>query len=176
MESPKIDINLSDYFLIVGLGNPGIKYVKTRHNVGFMFLDHLAYDLGFLFREESKFSAEIASKNGVNFMKPLTFMNNSGDAVSKFLSFYKHTDLNTVLVVHDDVDLNVGDARLKQGGGSAGHHGIEDISQKIGNDFWRLRIGIGRPQEAAFEITDWVLCEMGRCDFQDSLKMVKYTS
>lgn len=131
--------------LIIGLGNPGADYTRTRHNAGFWFLDELASD----FRLEKKFNAEFASTtlggHEVKLLKPQTFMNLSGDAVQKCMHFYKLTAAD-ILVAHDELDLPVGACKFKQGGGHAGHNGLRDIQAKIGTpDYLRLRIGIDRP-------------------------------
>lgn len=134
--------------LIVGLGNPGSKYQLTRHNAGFWLVDqmlsHLAADVKF----DKKFNAEIAksilAQQTIWLAKPQTFMNLSGDAVQKISSFYK-IPVNAILIVHDELDLSPGCARLKLGGGHGGHNGLRDLSQKLGKDFWRLRLGIGHP-------------------------------
>lgn len=148
--------------IIVGLGNPGEKYEKTRHNIGFMVLDQLLKNYepvkDTVWVNEAKFKADIAEivwqpKHGkeerVILVKPKTYMNNSGMAVNLVTSFYKvlSTDL---WVVHDDADLKLGAVRIRLGGGSAGHRGIESILQHIPDgNFWRMRLGIGRPEEHA---------------------------
>lgn len=142
--------------LIVGLGNPGHGYVKTRHNAGFWLLDALAnaYECQFLYKK--KFDAdEVAIGASTRLLKPQTFMNNSGMSVLAAAHFYRIAPPN-ILVVHDEVDLAVGVVKLKLGGGNAGHNGLRDISQRLGcNDFWRVRIGVGRPTHG--EINNYVL-------------------
>ncbi len=148
--------------IIVGLGNPGKKYEKTRHNIGFMVLDQLLKNYESVkettWTDEPKFKADITEitwqpQHGeaekVLLVKPKTFMNNSGMAVHLLTSFYKisSTDL---WVVHDDVDLKLGAVRIRRGGGSAGHRGIESILEQIPDgNFWRIRLGIGRPSTMA---------------------------
>jgi PTH1 family peptidyl-tRNA hydrolase len=133
--------------LVVGLGNPGPKYANTRHNVGFMVVDRLAERLkAGVFRE--KFSGEFVrvSSPDVVLLKPLTFMNLSGESVQQAMQFFK-VDLKDVLVAHDELDLPYGECRLKQGGGAAGHNGLRSIIQHCGGEgFGRLRVGIGRPR------------------------------
>ncbi len=135
--------------LIVGLGNPGPEHFLTRHNAGFWFMDALSRKLGINFNTDKKFSAETCRYQQASIdcrlCKPLTYMNASGTAVQALMSYYKiHTD--EVLVIHDEVDLDVGVARFKTGGGHGGQNGLRDIIQKIGgNGFHRLRIGIGHP-------------------------------
>lgn len=134
--------------LIVGLGNPGPKYVGNRHNIGFLVVDHLADDLGVSFRE--KFKGEVGKgrlrTEDVVLLKPMTFMNLSGESVQKAMAFYK-IPLENVIVVHDELDLDEGTIRIKQGGGTAGHNGLKSIVQHCGGpDFVRIRYGVGRPR------------------------------
>ncbi len=149
--------------LIVGLGNVGAEYERTRHNAGFWFVDELAAGTRASFRSERKFFGEVArtSVDGqeVWLLKPATYMNLSGQAVQAVAAFYRIAPAE-ILVVHDELDLAPGDVRLKKGGGLAGHNGLKDISARIGTpDFWRLRIGIGHPrtQGLAQEVADFVL-------------------
>ena len=134
--------------LIVGLGNPGPRYADTRHNAGFWFVDRLVAGLGGSFRAESRFEGEVArvSVGGLacDLLKPLTFMNKSGNAVQKLAGFHKIPPAQ-ILVVHDELDLPVGTARLKMGGGHGGHNGLRDLHRHLGPDYARLRIGIGHP-------------------------------
>ncbi len=148
--------------LIVGLGNPGEEHAKTRHNLGFMVLDALFKDYATpkdSFREEKKFKAEIAEivwqpKKGkmekVILVKPTTFMNGSGISTSLIAKFYK-IQAQDVWVVHDEIDLPLGGMKIRIGGSSAGHKGVESILQKLGTEkFWRFRMGIG-PQKSKVE-------------------------
>ncbi len=134
-------------WLIAGLGNPGPKYEKSRHNVGFMVLDALAEAERASWRSErtNALGAKINSRNGATcqLLKPLTFMNLSGQAVGEAARFY-HIDPSHIVVVHDEMDLPLGQLRLKMGGGAAGHNGIKSIISHIGADFYRLRVGIGK--------------------------------
>lgn len=135
-------------YLIVGLGNPGPKYVGNRHNIGFLVVDHLADDLGVSFREKFKGLVGKGSLRGedVILLKPMTFMNLSGESVQKAMAFYKIPPEN-VIVVHDELDLEEGTIRIKQGGGTAGHNGLKSMVQHCGGpDFVRIRYGIGRPR------------------------------
>lgn len=137
-------------FLIVGLGNPGPTYMRNRHNIGFMAVDHIADAQNFSPFSSSKVSSsegtlgDISSQR-VLLLKPSTFMNNSGQAVRSAMDFFKLT-LENVFVIHDDLELAPGDIRLKKGGGHAGHNGLRSISEHIGPDYRRLRLGIGHPQ------------------------------
>jgi PTH1 family peptidyl-tRNA hydrolase len=133
--------------LFVGLGNPGNKYARNRHNIGFMALDRIAEDHGFT-PWKSKFQAQISEGNlkGAKtlLLKPQTFMNLSGQAVGEAMRFYKLTPAD-VVVLHDELDLAPGKCRVKQGGGHAGHNGLRSIHQHIGADYARVRLGIGHP-------------------------------
>ncbi|MBI5019757.1 aminoacyl-tRNA hydrolase [Candidatus Gottesmanbacteria bacterium] len=133
--------------LIVGLGNPGDKYKDTRHNVGFMVVDKLAHELGgadVVWETSQKLVAEMAKTGEVVLAKPTTFMNASGVAVRKIIDFYKMKP-EDVWVIHDDLDLPLGKIRIRVGGASAGHHGIDSIIKELGSDkFVRVRLGIGK--------------------------------
>lgn len=135
---------------IVALGNPGVEHTNDRHNAGFWLGDALAHAWGVRFRAERRHKSDLARRDQGNdtiwLQKPLTFMNNSGEAVQSLCAFYK-IPASEVLVVHDDLDLPPGAARLKRGGGHGGHNGLRDIHRVIGADYYRLRIGIGHPGE-----------------------------
>ena len=146
--------------LIVGLGNPGEQYEKTRHNVGFMVVEQFLKDFqtskDTLWQDSKKFKADIAEiewqpKHGkaqkAMLVKPKTYMNNSGMAVGALATFYK-VGPEDILVVHDDVDLRLGSLRIRKGGGSGGHRGIESLLSLFPDgNFWRVRCGIGRPED-----------------------------
>lgn len=154
--------------LIVGLGNPGQKYTKTRHNAGFWFVDALASHANVIFRSESKFSGEVCKipfdNQAVWLLKPTTFMNRSGLAVKQLSSFYK-IPIENILIVHDELDLNSGTARLKSAGGHGGHNGLRDIHAHMGKTYQRLRIGIGHPGDRR-QVVDYVL---GNPSLNDSI-------
>lgn len=144
--------------LVVGLGNPGPKYAKNRHNVGFMVVDRLAAELGADLRDRHRGRSAKVRLGGedVVLLEPLTYMNRSGESVQEAMHFYK-VPLPSVLVVHDELDLPFGALRLKQGGGAAGHNGLRSIIACCGGpDFARLRIGIGRPPHGG-PVHGWVL-------------------
>ncbi len=146
--------------LIVGLGNPGREYEATRHNVGFLWVDELARAQKLNFKSESKFHGLTARGqlhgHEVLLLKPQTFMNVSGRSVGALVQFYKIAPAE-MLVVHDELDLPPGVARLKMGGGHGGHNGLKDIIAHLGSkDFWRLRLGIGHPGERGV-VADYVL-------------------
>jgi len=139
--------------LIVGLGNPGEKYASTRHNVGFMVVNRLAERLGGLNFQAVKngeaAKAQIHDDSAI-ILKPTTFMNLSGGAVQPAMAYYKIKP-EQIVVIHDDLDIPFGQIRLKQGGGHGGHNGLRDIINRLGPDFVRLRMGIGRPQTKGTE-------------------------
>lgn len=146
--------------LVVGLGNPGCQYEKTRHNVGFLFLDRLVLDSSCAWVKKSGFDGLLAevdvAGSKILLLKPDTFMNRSGQAVGKVARYYKLMP-DEILVVHDELDFDVGVVRLKKDGGHAGHNGLRDIIAHLGGrDFYRLRIGIGRPSVGK-AVADFVL-------------------
>jgi peptidyl-tRNA hydrolase, PTH1 family len=140
--------------VVVGLGNPGRSYERTRHNAGYLVVDELAKRHAGSWRKKKKSEATPISVGPTNatLLKPATFMNNSGSAVAD----YKPENL---VVVHDDLDLEAGTVRVKVGGGAGGHNGLRSIIGRLGNDFIRVRIGIGRPP-AGVGVTDYVLSRM----------------
>lgn len=146
--------------LVVGLGNPGSEYAATRHNAGFWWVDALARQHRVSLRQEPRFHGALARLAGVEsdiwLLQPSTFMNASGRAVAAVARFYKIAP-EEVLVVHDELDLPPGTARLKKGGGVGGHNGLKDIAAQLGTpDFWRLRLGIGHPGDRD-EVVNYVL-------------------
>ena len=146
--------------LVAGLGNPGRAYANTRHNAGFWFADALAVKLGASFAAEGKFAGDVAKAGDVRIVKPSTYMNLSGRAVAALARFFAIAP-EAILVVHDELDLQAGEAKLKYGGGHAGHNGLRDIHAQLGSpDYWRLRIGIGHPRDsevAEQPVVDYVL-------------------
>jgi peptidyl-tRNA hydrolase, PTH1 family len=134
--------------VISGLGNPGVQYARTRHNAGFWLVDELARRHGGTFRLEPRHQAELARIRLVGtelwLVKPTTYMNASGTAIGSVARFYKAAP-EEVLVAYDELDFPPGKVRLRQGGGAAGHNGVLDVLTHLGESFWRLRIGIGKP-------------------------------
>lgn len=147
-------------YLIVGLGNPGLQYERTRHNAGFMVLDSLSKRLNI---EISKYKfkaklaeAEISGKRCL-IMKPETYMNNSGQAVVEAMNFYK-LDADHLIVIYDDISLEPGNMRIRRKGSDGGHNGIKSIIQLTGEDkFPRIKIGVGKKPHPKFDLADWVL-------------------
>ncbi|KPJ22341.1 aminoacyl-tRNA hydrolase [Streptococcus phocae] len=137
--------------MIVGLGNPGSKYDKTKHNIGFMAVDRIVKDLDVSFTEEKNFKALVGStfinQEKIYFVKPITFMNNSGIAVKALLTYY-NISIADLLVIYDDLDIEVGKIRFRQKGSAGGHNGIKSLIAHIGTqEFDRIKIGIGRPKD-----------------------------
>jgi peptidyl-tRNA hydrolase, PTH1 family len=145
--------------LIVGLGNPGTEYARTRHNAGFQFVDELARRHQAAFRSEPRHQAELARARigaaDLWLLKPMSYMNRSGDPVRSVADYYK-VPVGSVLVAYDELDFPAGVVRLKQGGGAAGHNGMRDVIAHMGDAFWRLRIGIGHPGDRS-AVLDYVL-------------------
>jgi peptidyl-tRNA hydrolase, PTH1 family len=161
--------------VIVGLGNPGAKFETTRHNVGFMVIDELAYRLNVQLNKQ-KFNSnyEMITVNGEKtlLIKPLTYMNLSGEAVQPFLNFFK-ADIEDLLVIYDDLDLPVGKLRLRTKGSAGGHNGIKSIIQHLGTqEFKRVRIGVGRPP-SYMSVPDYVLQSFHKEEQQDVITTIK---
>ncbi len=158
--------------LVVGLGNPGREYEDTRHNAGFWWVEALAREFGTAFNKENKFHGDVAKVGSVWLLKPLTFMNRSGQAVGALAKFYQILP-EEILVAHDEMDLPPGGLKMKTGG-AAGSNGVKDIVSHMGTrDFWRLRIGIGHPRDMAAklggdmsraEVVDYVLHRPDKSD------------
>jgi peptidyl-tRNA hydrolase, PTH1 family len=144
--------------LVVGLGNPGKDYERTRHNAGFWLVERFAVQSGVALRKDGKYQALVGrlGSNGAWLVLPQSFMNASGRAVQMLAGFFKIQPAE-ILVVHDELDFVPGTAKIKQGGGIAGHNGLKDISQRLGShDYWRLRLGIGHPGDKN-AVADYVL-------------------
>ena len=154
--------------LIIGLGNPGEQYTNTRHNAGVWFLDAVAREFGGVFKAEKKFIGAVATVSvagaSVRLLAPSTYMNDSGRSVAALIKFYQ-IDPEKVLVAHDELDLEPGVARIKAGGGLAGHNGLKDISRVLSGfqGYHRLRVGIGRPSSAG-GVSNYVLKAPGKLE------------
>ena len=153
--------------LIVGLGNPGQQYEKTRHNAGFWFIDAIARSHNISLKSEAKFHGEagrgIIDGSEVWLLKPMTFMNKSGQGIAALARFYKIA-VEQILVAHDELDLPPGTVRLKQGGGHGGHNGLRDTIAQMGSkEFQRLRLGIGHPGHAS-QVSGYVLSKAPATD------------
>lgn len=135
--------------IIVGLGNPGKKHKKTRHNLGFMVIDKITQNYNLKLKVKKKIEAEIIERRvdgkKVILVKPMTYMNNSGKVIKTLISQYLNILISDLIIIHDDVDLPLGRIKVKRGGGSAGHHGVESIIKELGvTDFVRVRLGTGK--------------------------------
>lgn len=153
--------------LIVGLGNPGKKYALNRHNVGFMAVDYFINEFDAI--KIGNFKGELFKSSEFLFLKPSTYMNLSGESVVLVKNFYKINNEN-IIVIHDDLDLKLGALRFKRGGSSGGHNGLKSIDKYIGNDYYRIRIGIGRPERKE-EVVTYVLSDF----LPEELECVKTT-
>jgi PTH1 family peptidyl-tRNA hydrolase len=154
------DQPMENQYLVVGLGNPGSEYARTRHNAGFLVVARMAEGLRADWGYEKKFNARLARAESAGrkivLCEPLTYMNSSGEAVGAVVGFYRIA-LPRLLIVVDDADLPLGEIRLRPGGSSGGHHGLESVERHLGTpNYARLRVGIGR-ERGAREITDYVL-------------------
>ena len=164
--------------LLVGLGNPGSEYAATRHNAGFWWLDAAAHKLGARLNAERSHQGMLGRvtvpSGPLWLLKPMTFMNLSGQAVSSVARYFR-IEPSEILVVHDDLDLAPGQAKLKFGGGHGGHNGLRDIHAHLATpDYWRLRLGIGHPGVKA-EVVDYVLRIPGKEDIESIHKAIATT-
>lgn len=151
--------------LVVGLGNPGIKYKNSKHNIGFMAIDHYAKNNQLSMKVKTSFNAEIAEKGDLILVKPLTFMNLSGIAVRKIIDFYQ-IDIDQILVIYDDVDLPFGKLRLRYQGGAGGHNGIKSIIEHLGSQkFNRIRFGIDKSDK--MDMKDYVLSKFSKVELKE---------
>ena len=150
--------------LVVGLGNPGKEYDKTRHNIGFMVLDDYLGNVKWSTKFNALYYESVINKEKVLFVKPLTYMNNSGNAVGEFVRYF-NIDMKDILVIQDDLDLNVGDYKLKCHSSSGGHNGIKSIINSLGNqDFPRLKVGIGSVKKD--QVIDYVLGKFSKVELE----------
>ncbi|RDU62281.1 aminoacyl-tRNA hydrolase [Helicobacter sp. MIT 14-3879] len=148
--------------LIAALGNPTLKYENTRHNVGFMALDFYLKQKNLTLYDNKNFEAKILKNDDTIFLEPQTFMNLSGKSFQKVLSFYK---IQKILVIHDDLDLKLGAIKFKFGGSSGGHNGLKSIDGYIGSEYFRVRIGIGRPQNTELNFLESNVAESSIINF-----------
>ena len=151
--------------IIVGLGNPGADYSFNRHNVGFMAVDTLAHTFGAT-AWQKKYKGQLATASlgtrSVLLLKPQTYMNLSGESVGEVMRYYK-LEPQDVIVIHDDIDLEAAQVKVKQGGGHGGHNGLKSIDAHIGKDYWRLRLGVGHPGQRD-DVTNHVLGNFAKAD------------
>lgn len=149
--------------ILVGLGNPEEEYAETRHNTGYRVIIELCKKLGFDFLKDAKpYRANLFLKTDVTeqevvFSLPLGYMNNSGHALKQLMDFYGDNTTKDLWVIHDDTEIPFGEVRIKSGGTSGGHNGIKSIDETIGQNYWRVRVGVGRPAHADHDLADYVL-------------------
>ena len=169
-------MSVTAIYLIVGLGNPGIQYSKTVHNIGFMFVDYLVSSLGFPeYKQHKKFNALYTEKSINNnkfiIIKPQTYMNLSGQAVKQCVDYYQ-IKIENIFVIHDDIDLKPNNFKIKISGSSGGHNGIKNIDLMLGtNNYWRIRVGVGRPENKNIQISDHVLSNIPENQLQNNIKI-----
>lgn len=157
--------------LFVGLGNPTSEYQNTRHNFGFMVLDEFISNHETTFINKPKFKGELYKSKSLLFLKPMTYMNLSGQSVKAVCEFYK---INRVIVCHDDLDLPLGSIRFKLGGSSGGHNGLKSIDECIGREYERVRLGIGKPK-MRYEVTNYVLQNFEENEKECVNKVIKHS-
>lgn len=159
-------------YLVAGLGNPGMQYENTRHNIGFMAVDNFAEENGFGFNK-NKYEAALGEcrigEKRVLVIKPQTFMNNSGHAVTQIAAFYK-IPADKIIIVHDDISLDVGKIRMRRKGSHGGHNGMRDIIELLGtDDIMRIKMGVGAKPRPDYDLASWVLGKFPK-EQQDDLK------
>jgi len=142
--------------LIIGLGNPGDKYKKNRHNIGFLAIDYLIKQNGAR-KIGSSFKGELYKSADTLYLKPDTYMNLSGESAVLVKNYYK-IDNENIIVIHDDIDLKPGALKFKRGGSHGGHNGLKSLDKHIGNDYWRVRVGVGRPEKKE-DVVKYVLSD-----------------
>ena len=157
--------------LIVGLGNPAKEYALNRHNVGFMVVDELIHSLNPSTIHKSSFKGELYRQQEIFLLKPLTYMNRSGESVAAVRNFYK-IPIENIIVIHDDLDLGLGALRFKRGGSSGGHNGLRSIDSCIGQDYLRVRFGIGRPSSKE-DVIKYVLGDFSKEEYACIAPVIK---
>ncbi|MEA2091854.1 MAG: aminoacyl-tRNA hydrolase [Campylobacterota bacterium] len=157
--------------LIVGLGNPGPAYAKNRHNIGFMVIDELIHRYSAQKLSSSSFNGELFKFSNHFLLKPLTYMNLSGNSILAVKKFYK---VDRVVVIHDDLDLPFGTLRFKYGGGHGGHNGLKSTDQMIGREYARVRLGIGKPEHKG-EVASYVLSDFSKAESEHLCTWISHT-
>jgi PTH1 family peptidyl-tRNA hydrolase len=158
-------------FLFVGLGNPTEKYANTRHNIGFMVINRLIGEIGAYSILKPQFFGELYKSGQTLFLKPLTYMNNSGKSVKAVFDFYKPDE---IVVIHDDIAIPFGSVRIKRGGSSGGHNGLKSIDLHVGSDYIRIRIGVGAPKNLK-NTADFVLENFSKEETVCVEKLIDYS-
>jgi len=159
--------------LIVGLGNPGPTYYKNRHNIGFLIVDKLIKEFNAIDISNKKFSGELYKKGNLLLLKPTTFMNLSGKSVQSVAHFYK-INVDDILVIHDEIDLPYGAIRVKKGGGNGGHNGLKSIDSLVGKEYYRLRVGVDKPQRKEM-VASYVLSDFSQEEQKSLDKLIDYS-
>ncbi len=158
--------------LVVGLGNPEATYKNNRHNIGFMVIDKVLYDLNPSKINKSSFNGELYKTSKTLFLKPQTYMNNSGLSVVQVMNYF---DVKRVIVIHDDIEIPYGSIRIKHGGGNGGHNGLKSIDSHIGRDYDRIRLGISKPAYKE-EVANFVLSDFSKSEQKCLPKILSYAS
>lgn len=151
-------------YLIAGLGNPGIKYEKTRHNIGFLVIDEIIKNLETSNINNPQFKSIVKKEKSNLYAKPQTFMNLSGEAIEAIADYYDIANEN-IIIIHDDLDLPFGTIKFKKGGGHGGHNGLRSIDKHIGDDYLRVRVGIGKPLDKN-DVANYVLSDFSKEEFE----------
>lgn len=157
--------------LFVGLGNPTKEYANSRHNIGFMAIDYLVDCYKAISINKAQFRGELYKFNGILLLKPTTYMNLSGESVKSVFNYYKP---DKIVVIHDDIAINLGSIRIKKGGSSGGHNGIKSVDLNMGNEYTRIRLGVGKP-EYKNNVTGFVLGNFSTKELDCVNKMIGYT-
>ena len=161
-------------WLVVGLGNPGVQYEATRHNIGFLTLDRVLQKVQAHPASSSSFHGELYKTSNLLLLKPATFMNRSGISVQAVKQFYK-VELERIIVIHDDLDLPFGSVRFKQGGGNGGHNGLKSIDAAIGSGYFRVRMGIGKPAYKS-QTADYVLSPFAKEEAEQLPEWIEHSA
>ncbi len=160
-------------YLIAGLGNPGDKYLKNRHNIGFMVIDEIIKNQNVTPITNKNFQSQTFKINSKIYAKPQTFMNNSGEAIVNIANYYD-IENHKIIIIHDDLDLPFGTIKFKLGGGHGGHNGLRSIDKHIGDDYIRIRIGIGKPENKS-DVVNYVLSNFSKEEFQSIDGIILHT-
>lgn len=160
--------------LFVGLGNPGLQYTNTRHNIGFKVIDKLVDGFGARDISKTSFHGKLFRSANTLFLKPTTFMNLSGKSVLPVKQFFK-VELENVIVIHDDIDLPFGAVRFKRGGGHGGHNGLKSLDTSITKGYLRVRVGVGKPEHKS-QIADYVLHDFADDEMQKLPQLIEHVT
>jgi len=158
--------------LFVGLGNPGLQYENTRHNIGFMVINKLIDDFEARDVSKTSFHGKLYRLSNSLFLKPTTFMNLSGKSVQSVKHFFK-VDIENIIVIHDDIDLPFGAVRFKRGGGHGGHNGLKSLDESISKEYIRVRVGVGKPEYKS-QVVDYVLHNFYNDEMQKLPKLIEH--